>query len=100
MTMPMRTLPATIMSLASRSERARATTRTSRAFSNPLDELAAFLRAGVINDHRADVADVGVDRVAQGKQLDDRHEQREEERLRIAEDMQQLFLRDRVGAEP
>ena len=49
---------------------------------------------GLVQDHGADVADVGVDGVAEHEHFHDRHEEREEQRRRVAEDVQHFLARD------
>ena len=56
---------------------------------------AALLRLRLVEDHGVDVADVRINRVAEHEQLDDRDEEREEQRHRIAENVQEFLARYR-----
>src|SRR5207253_2444926 len=62
-----------------------------------LPQRPAFLRVGVVEDHGADVADVGVDGVAEHEQLEHGDEQGEEQRRRVTQDVQHLLAGDRAG---
>src|SRR5262249_8966682 len=59
-----------------------------------LHQPPAFLRPSLVEDHGADAADVRVDRVPQHEHLHDGDEKREEERGRVAENVDQLFAGD------
>ena len=62
--------------------------------SEAIEEFAGFAAAvGIVNDS-IDLADVGVDAVAEEKHLQDRDDEREEERGEIAADMQRFFIED------
>ena len=91
--MPTRALPATMAWLIASSEKTRLTIVKSSEFSKSLEQRPALLGAGLVEDDGADVADVGVDGVAEHEQLDDRDEQREEQRLRVAQDVETSLRR-------
>ena len=63
-----------------------------------LQQPAALLRAGVVHINRPDVPHVGINRIAEHEQLADGNEEREEQRLRVAKDMQQFLAGDGEGA--
>ena len=56
-----------------------------------LDEAAALLGVGLVEDYGGDLADVGVDCEAEEEELEDGDEEREEERGGVAEDVGELF---------
>ncbi len=64
-----------------------------------LDEAAALLGVGFVEDDGGDLADVGVDCVAEEEELEDGDEEREEEGGGVAEDVGELFARDRAETE-
>ena len=64
MLMPTRALPATMHSLSSSSRKDPRDDAERPGVLELLQQLPALLRAGMVDDDRADVADVGVDRVA------------------------------------
>ena len=62
--------------------------------SEAIEEFAGFAAAvGVVNDS-IDLADVGVDAVAEEKHLQDRDDEREEESGEIAADVQGFLIKD------
>ena len=65
-------------------------------FFSAIDEFAAFAApVGVVND-RVDLADVGVDAVAEKEHLQQRHDQRKKQRPEVAAHVQRLFIKDRA----
>ena len=89
--MPTRALPATIISVSSLSEK---TCRDDAKVLGVLErpkQAAALLGLAEIEDDGRNVADVGVDRVAEHEQFQHRDEQREEQRRRVAEDVQEFL---------
>ena len=64
-----------------------------------LDEAAALLGVGFVEDDGGDLADVGVDCVAEEEELEDGDEEREEESGGVAEDVGEFFAGDGAEAE-
>ena len=64
-----------------------------------LDEAAALLGVGLVEDDGGDLANVGVNRVAEEEELDERDEQSEEEGGGVAQDVGELLAGDRAEAE-
>ena len=60
-----------------------------------LEQAAAVLRMRFVEHDGGDLADVGVDRESEEKQLQHGDEQREEERAGVADDVQELFPANR-----
>ena len=64
-----------------------------------LDEAAALLGVGFVEDDGGDLADVGVDCVTEEEELEDGDEEREEEGGGVAEDVGEFFAGDGAEAE-